>query len=71
MTQSAECLPNTRSSGLELAAVGHAPRPSTWKAEAGESEFEVSLVYGVSSRVSRATQDNPVLKMKKQNRKVS
>jgi hypothetical protein len=29
--------------------------PSTWEAETG-SEFEASLVYGVSSRTARATQ---------------
>jgi hypothetical protein len=35
------------------------------------SEFEVSLVYRVSSRIARATQRNPVSKTKanKQNKK--
>jgi hypothetical protein len=38
--------------------VAHAFNPSTWEAEAGRflSEFEVSLVYRVSSRAARATQ---------------
>jgi hypothetical protein len=43
--------------------VAHA---STWETEARRiSEFEASLVYGVSSRTARATQRNPVLKKKK------
>jgi hypothetical protein len=33
------------------------------------SEFEVSLVYKVSSRTARATQRNPVWKNKKQTNK--
>jgi hypothetical protein len=37
------------------AVVVYAFNPSTW-------EFEVSLVYRVSSRTSRATQRNPVSK---------
>ena len=40
--------------------------PSTWKAEAGGSEFEASLVNKVSSRTARAIQINPILKNKKQ-----
>jgi hypothetical protein len=36
--------------------------PSTREAEAGRFEFEVSLVYKVSSRTARAIQRNPVLK---------
>jgi hypothetical protein len=40
--------------------VAHTFNPSTQEAEAGE--FEVSLVYGVSSRIARATQRNPVSK---------
>jgi hypothetical protein len=32
------------------------------------SEFEASLVYRMSSRTARATQRNPVLKKKKQNK---
>ena len=44
--------------------VAHAINPSTWEAEAGRgrqtSEFEVSLVYKVSSRTVKATQRNPV-----------
>jgi hypothetical protein len=36
----------------------------------GISEFEVSLVYKVSSRTARATQRNPVLKNKKTNKKL-
>jgi hypothetical protein len=31
------------------------------------SEFEASLVYGVSSRTARATQRNPALKNQNQN----
>jgi hypothetical protein len=42
--------------------VAHAFNPSTWEAE------ETSLVYKVSSRTARATQRNPVLKKKKQNK---
>jgi hypothetical protein len=33
------------------------------------SEFEVSLVYKVSSRTARAIQRNPVLKKKKERKK--
>jgi hypothetical protein len=33
------------------------------------SEFEASLVYKVSSRISRATQRNPVLKNQKKKKK--
>jgi hypothetical protein len=33
------------------------------------SEFEASLVYRVSSRTARATQRNPVLKIKKKKKK--
>jgi hypothetical protein len=42
--------------------VVHAFNPSTREAEAGGFEFEVSLVYKVSSRTARATQRNPVSK---------
>jgi hypothetical protein len=49
---------------LSWAVVAHAFYPSTWEAEAGEFEFEASLVYRVSSRTARATQRNPVLKNK-------
>jgi hypothetical protein len=43
--------------------LGNVFTPSTQEAEAGRvSEFEVSLVYRVSSRTARATQRNPVLK---------
>jgi hypothetical protein len=35
--------------------VAHAFNPSTWEAEAGDFEFEASLVYRVSSRTARAT----------------
>ena len=45
--------------------VAHAFNPSTQEAEAGESEFEASLVYKVSSRTARARQRNPVSKKKK------
>jgi hypothetical protein len=49
--------------------VVHAFNPSTQEAEAGLSEFKASLVYKVSSRTTRATQRNPVLKNKtKQNK---
>jgi hypothetical protein len=34
------------------------------------SEFEASLVYGVSSRIARATQRNPVLKKPKKRKKI-
>ena len=50
--------------------VAHAINPSTWEAEAGRgrqtSEFEVSLVYKVSSRTARAIQRNLVSKKQKQ-----
>ena len=42
-------------------AATHVFNPST--------EFQASLVYRVSSRISRATQGNPVLKNKKQTNK--
>jgi hypothetical protein len=39
---------------------------STWEAEGRKiSEFEVSLVYRVSSRTARVTQRSPVLKKQK------
>ena len=39
--------------------------PSTWEAEARDlCEFEASLVYRESSRTARATQRNPVSKIK-------
>jgi hypothetical protein len=45
------------------AVVAHAFNPSTWVIEAGRSlVFEASLVYRASSRASRATQRNPILK---------
>jgi hypothetical protein len=44
----------------------HILNPSTWEEETGGSlEFEATLVYRVSSRTARATQTNPVLKLKK------
>jgi hypothetical protein len=46
--------------------VAHAFNPRTWEAEAGGFEFEVSLVYRVSSRTARATQRNPVSKNQNQ-----
>ena len=50
----------------------HAFNPSTWEAEAGGFlEFEVSLVYRVSSRTARATQRNPVSKNKTPKRKTN
>jgi hypothetical protein len=38
---------------------------STEESGAGESEFEASLVYRVSSRTAKATQRNPVSKQNK------
>lgn len=35
---------------------------NTWKAEAGRSEFQTSLVYIVNSRAARTTQRNPLSK---------
>jgi hypothetical protein len=52
------------------AVVAQAFSPSTWEAEAdGQADFlvEVSLVYRVSSRTTRATQRNLVSKNQKQN----
>jgi hypothetical protein len=45
----------------------HAFNPSTREAGRGRqiSEFEISLVYKVSSRTAKATQRNPVSKKKK------
>jgi hypothetical protein len=40
---------------LELGAGGSGFNPSTWE------EFEISLVYIVSSRTTKAAQRNPVL----------
>jgi hypothetical protein len=50
--------------------VAHAFNPSIWEAEAGGiSEFEVSLVYKVSSRTARAIQKTLTQKNKtKQNK---
>jgi hypothetical protein len=48
--------------------VAHAFNLSTWEAEAGEIEFEASLVYRVSSRTVRTIQSNPVSKKKKKTR---
>ena len=45
--------------------VAHTFDPSAQEAEAGESlEFQVSLIYKVSSRTAKATKKNPVLKNK-------
>ena len=49
--------------------MAHTLNPSTWEAEAGGFEFEVSLVYRVSSRTARATQRNPVSKKQTNKRK--
>jgi hypothetical protein len=46
------------------AVVVHAFNPSTWKAKAGISEFEASLVYRVSSRTAMAMPKEPVSKNK-------
>jgi hypothetical protein len=35
--------------------------PSTQEAEAGRAEFQANLVYRVSSRMVRATQEHPDL----------
>jgi hypothetical protein len=51
--------------GILQGVVAQAFNPSTWEAEAGEVEFEASLIYRVSSRTARATQRNPVSKKKK------
>jgi hypothetical protein len=49
--------------------VAHTFNPTTWGGRSRQiSEFEVSLVYRVSSRTARATQRNPVLKNKNQNK---
>ena len=47
-----------------MGVVAHAFNPSSREAKEGGffSEFEVSLVYKVSSRSARAVQRNPVLK---------
>jgi hypothetical protein len=45
--------------------VAQALNPSTQEAEAGRSfEFQDSLLYRLSSRITRTTQENPVLKTK-------
>jgi hypothetical protein len=36
-----------------MVVVAHAFNPSIWEAEAGKSEFDISLVYRVSSRTAR------------------
>jgi hypothetical protein len=54
-----------RSNLVKPGVVVHAFNPSTWEAEAGEYEFEASLVYRVSSRTARAIQRNPVSKNQK------
>jgi hypothetical protein len=57
---------NENQNYFEPGIVAHdAFNPRTWEAEAGEflsSEFEVSLVYRVSSRTARAIQRIPVSK---------
>ena len=50
----------------ELGMVGLTFNSSTWEAEEGR-EFEASLVYRVSSKTTRATQRNLVLKNQKAN----
>ena len=50
--------------------VAHPFNPSTWEAEAGRFlSSEASLVYRMSSRTSRATQRNPVLKKQKEKKR--
>jgi hypothetical protein len=55
--------------------VAHAFNPSTWGVGGGGrgrwiSEFEASLVYRVSSRTTRATQRNLVLKRPKKKKRM-
>jgi hypothetical protein len=48
--------------------VAHAFNPSTWEGRGRRiSEFEISLVYRVSSRTARAIQRNPVSEKKNNN----
>jgi hypothetical protein len=51
------------------AVVVHAFNPSTPGRGRQISEFEASLVYGVSSRTARATQRNPVSEKEKKKKK--
>ena len=50
----------------ELGMVGLTFNSSTWEAEEGR-EFEASLVYRLSSKTTRATQRNLILKNQKAN----
>jgi hypothetical protein len=52
--------------------VAFAFNPSTQEAEADESlsVFKASLVYRASSRRAKATQNNPILKNKKREKKI-
>jgi hypothetical protein len=61
----------TQETEAEPGVVAHTFNPSAWKEEAGGFlEFEVNLVYRMSSRTARAIQRNPVLgKKKKKKRK--
>jgi hypothetical protein len=43
---------------LNQVVVAHAFNPSTQEAEAGESEFGVSMVYRIHCRTARVTQEN-------------
>jgi hypothetical protein len=53
-----------------LVVVVHQLNPNTQEAElVDHCEFEASLVYRVSSRTARATQENPVSKKKKKSPK--
>jgi hypothetical protein len=54
---------NLRGKGSQIVVV-YAFNPSSQI-----SEFEVSLVYGISSRTARATQRNPILKNQKPKKK--
>jgi hypothetical protein len=55
---------------ISRAVVAHAFNLSTWGGRGRWiSEFEVSLVYKVSSRTARATERNPVSKNQKPGRK--
>jgi len=51
--------------------VVHAFNPSTWETEAGDSEFEASLVYRAGFRTAKDTQRDPVSKKPNQQTNLS